>query len=362
MVTTEQIRRAPKVLLHDHLDGGVRPETLVELADEGGYRGLPTTDPAALAEHIRRAASRGSLEAYLETFAHTTGVMQTAEGIERVAFECGADLAADGVVHAEVRMAPELCTRGRLGLDDAVEAMLAGFARARQAHGIALGLLLCGMRGGPHVRAAADTAVRWGERGVIGFDVAGAEAAHPPDAYLDAFRAVQHAGLHVTIHAGESAGLDSIRAAAVDCGAERLGHGVRLVDDITPATGTPGTRTDARVGRLAAWIRDRQVPLELCPTSNVHTAAAPSVDAHPFGLLRQLGFRVTVNTDNRLMSGVSLTSELAAVAAAFDLDLDDVEALQVAAAQSLFAPVAERRRLVAEVIRPGFAALAGRAS
>jgi adenosine deaminase len=350
MVAIEDIRRAPKVLLHDHLDGGLRPATLVELAEAIGCPGLPTTDPAALAAHIRAAASRGSLEAYLETFAHTTGVMQTAEAIERVAFECGEDLAADGVVQAEVRMAPELCTRAGLRLDDAIEAIAAGFARAQARHGIGLGLLVCGMRGGPHVRAAAEAALRWRGRGVVGFDIAGAEAPHPPTDHLDAFRLLQHAGVHVTIHAGESAGLDSIRRAAVDCNAERLGHGVRVVDDVTDGAA-------AQVGPFAAWVRDRQIPLEVCPTSNVHTAAAPSIAEHPFGLLHRLGFRVTVNTDNRLMSGVTLSGELAALDAAFDLGLAGLEALQVAAAESLFAPVDDRRRLVAEVIRPGFARL-----
>ena len=248
-------------------------------------------------------------------------------------------------------MAPELCIRRGLGIDAAIEAMLAGFARARTAHGIDLGLLVCGMREGPHVHAAAEAALRWRDRGVVGFDIAGPEAGFPPARHLEAFRLVRRDGLHVTIHAGESAGLESIRDALVDCGAERLGHGVRIVDDIAPGDAP-------RVGRLATWVRDRQVPLELCPTSNVHTGAAAAIAAHPFRLLRRLGFRVTVNTDNRLMSGVTLSSELAELSTAFGLELADLEALEVAAAESLFLPITERRRLVDDVIRPGFAALA----
>lgn len=351
MVPVERIRRLPKVLLHDHLDGGLRPATIVELADACGYDALPTRDPDALAARIRAQADSGSLVSYLEAFTHAVGVLQTPEALERVAAECGADLAADGVVRAEVRMAPELCTRRGLALDDVIEAVLAGFARARAAHGLRLGLIVCGMREGPHVRAAAEAAVRWRDHGVVGFDLAGPERAHPPEPHAEAFALARREGLGITVHAGESAGLDSIRGALEACGAQRLGHGVRITDDIDD--GDP-----PRLGSLAAAVRDRGVPLEVCPTSNVHTAAAPSIADHPFGLLHRLGFRVTVNTDNRLMSAVTLSDELAALSEAFHLDLGALEAAQVAAAESLFAPAAERRSLVDDVVRPAFGALA----
>jgi len=346
------IHRAPKVLLHDHLDGGLRPSTVVDLAREYGYDGLPTEDPEELARAFTAGADRKSLVLYLEGFAHTVGVMQTREALIRVAQECAEDLAADGVVYAEVRYAPELSTSGGLSLDEAVEAILEGFDRGSSAHGISLGLIVTGMRQFARSVEVAELAIRHRDHGVVGFDVAGPEAGFPPTRYLDAFNLIHQANFHLTIHAGEAFGLPSIWEALQWCGAERLGHGVRIIDDITMGPGG-----DVALGRLAGYVRDRRVPLEMCPTSNVHTGAASSIEDHPIDLLRRLRFRVTVNTDNRLMSGISLTDEFATLSSTFGFGLDEMQWLTLNAIKSAFAPFDERLRLINGVIKPGYAAL-----
>ena len=357
MPTLDTIREAPKALLHDHLDGGLRPATVVELAREYHYDGLPTTDVDELAAWFRRGADRKSLELYLETFTHTIGVLQERDAIVRVASECAQDLAADGLVYAEVRMAPELCTAKGLTLDEAVEAMLDGFrdgsARAAAAgHPITIKLLVTAMRQAARSVEVAECAVRWRDAGVVGFDVAGPEKGFPPTRYLDAFEYIRRENFHITIHAGESFGLPSIWEAVQFAGAERLGHGVRIVDDIT-------TRPDGTVGlgRLAAFVRDRRIPLEMCPTSNVNTGAAPSIAEHPIGLLRRLRFRVTVNTDNRLMSATSMGNEFRQLRDAFGYSWDDFEWLTVNAMKSAFASFDERLRIINERIKPQYALL-----
>jgi len=357
MLRPETVRQAPKAMLHDHLDGGLRPATIVELASEYGYDGLPSTDPDELARHIRRGADRKSLELYLETFAHTVGVMQERDAIIRVAAECAEDLAADGVAYAEVRYAPELSTERGLTLDEVVAATLEGCsigARNAEAAGrpIVMKMLVTAMRQAARSVEVAECAVRWRDAGVVGFDIAGPEAGYRPTRHLDAFEYVRRENFHITIHAGESFGLPSIWEALQWCGAERLGHGVRIVDDIT-------VRDDGSVelGRLAAFVRDRRVPLEMCPTSNVHTAAAPSIAEHPIDLLRRLRFRVTLNTDNRLMSDVTLSSEFAALDQAFGIGLGEMEWLTINALKSAFAPFDERLRLINEIIKPGYARL-----
>jgi adenosine deaminase len=362
MLTLDTIREAPKALLHDHLDGGLRPSTIVDLAREHGYRDLPTEDVGELAAWFRRGADRKSLELYLETFQHTVAVMQDRDAIARVAAECVEDLAADGVVYAEVRYAPELSVEKGLTLDEVVDASLEGFrigmARAAAAgRPIVVRALITAMRQAARSREIAELAVRWRDAGVVGFDIAGPEAGYRPTRHLDAFEHVHRENFHITIHAGESFGLPSIWEALQLCGAERLGHGVRLVDDIT-------VRDDGTIalGRLAAFVRDRRVPLEMCPTSNVHTGAAASIAEHPFDLLRRLRYRVTVNTDNRLMSGVSLSSEFAALDAAFGLGLGEMEWLTINALKSAFVPFDERLRLISEVVKPGYAHLRARES
>jgi adenosine deaminase len=346
------IRRAPKVLLHDHLDGGLRPRTVIELAQAAGYRDLPTTDPDELARWFTLGADRKSLELYLEGFRHTVAVMQTREAIERVAFECVEDLAADGVVYAEVRMAPELLTDGGLSLDEATDAMLAGFRRGMEGRPITVGLIITAMRQAARSVEIAELAVRHRDEGVVGFDIAGPEAGCPPTRHLDAFHLIAREHFHFTIHAGEGFGLPSIWEALQWCGAERLGHGVRIVDDIA-------VRPDGRValGRLAAYVRDRRIPLEMCPTSNVHTGAAPSIEEHPIDLLRRLRFRVTVNTDNRLMSGITLSSEFATLARTFGIGLDEMEWLTLNAMKSAFWPFDGRLKIINAQIKPGYASL-----
>lgn len=348
------IRRAPKVLLHEHLDGGLRPATLIELADEIGYDALPTRDPDAMATWFKPAPGEGgrSLVGYLEAFEHTVAAMQTAAAIERVAAEEVEDLAADGIVYAEVRFAPERHLREGLTLDQVVEAAAAGVRRASEGRPIVVGLLLCAMRQAARSVEIAELAVRHRDRGVLGFDVAGPEAGYPPTRYLDAFQLIAHENFHFTIHAGEAFGLPSIWEALQWCGAERLGHGVRLVDDIT-------VHPDGRVslGRLAAYVRDTRVPLEMCPSSNVHTGAVRSIAEHPFDLLRRLRFRVTLNTDNRLMSGISLTDEFAVIARTFGIGLDDMEWLTLNAIKSAFLPFDGRIRVINEQIKPGYARL-----
>ncbi len=351
-LSLDEIRAVPKVLLHDHLDGGLRPATIVELAREAGYGGLPTTDPDELAASMTGAARRGHLELYLEPFKHTVAVMQTPQALTRVAAECVQDLAADGIVYAEVRFAPELHLDGGLHLDEVVEAVLEGFRQGSAKSGIIVRGLLTAMRTTARSLEIAELAVRYRDVGVVGFDIAGAEAGWPPSRHLDAFEYVQRENFHITIHAGEAFGLPSIWEAVQFCGAERLGHGVRLVDDIK--TGPDGS---ASLGRLASYVRDRRIPLEMCPTSNIQTGVAASIAGHPIGLLRKLSFRVTVSTDNRLMSGVTLASELHALTEAFGYGWADIQWLTLNAMKSAFAHFDERLEIINSVIKPGFAAL-----
>jgi len=355
MPTLEEIRSAPKVLLHDHLDGGLRPQTVLELAREIGYADLPGDNVEDLTRALTAGAHRGHLEVYLDAFRHTVAVMQTPDALRRVAAECAEDLAADGVVYAEVRFAPELHTERGLSLDEVVEAVLQGFREGsvRQAgagRGITVYALLTAMRTAARSLEIAELAVRHRDHGVVGFDIAGAEAGWPPSRHLDAFQYIKRENFHITIHAGEGFGLPSIWEAVQWCGTERLGHGVRIVDDIEI-----GPEGGVHLGRLAAYIRDRRIPLEMCPTSNVQTGAAPSIALHPLRLLRQLQFRVTVNTDNRLMSQVSLSSEFDTLVREYGYGWSDVEWLTINAMKSAFAGFDERLHLINTVIKPGFA-------
>jgi adenosine deaminase len=350
--------RAPKVLLHDHLDGGLRPATVVDLAAQEGYDRLPTTDPQGLGTWFVETCSAGSLELYLGTFAHTVGVMQTEAALRRVAAECAEDLAADGVVYAEVRFAPELHTEAGLTLDQVVRAVLDGFAEgcrvaAAAGHRVRVCALLTAMRHAARSREIAELVVRFRDEGVVGFDIAGAEAGFPPTRHLDAFEYLRRENAHFTIHAGEAFGLPSIWEALQWCGADRLGHGVRIIDDVTVAPDGGVT-----LGRLAAYVRDKRIPLELCPSSNLQTGATASITEHPVGLLARLRFRVTVNTDNRLMSGTSMSRELRLLSEAFGYDLADLQWFTVNAMKSSFLPFDERLALIDDVIKPGYAALA----
>ena len=351
------IRAAPKVLLHDHLDGGLRPGTIIELARDGGYEGLPTADPEELEAWFRRGADRKSLELYLEGFAQTVAVMQTPDALERVAAECAADFADDGIVYAEVRFAPELHLERGMTLDEVVDAVLRGLRRGSEGRPIEMRALVTAMRTAARSLEIAEVAVRHRDEGVVGFDIAGAEAGYPPTRHLDAFHYIARENFHFTIHAGEAFGLPSIWEALQWCGAERLGHGVRIVDDVLVGD-------DGRVslGRLAAYVRDRRIPLEMCPTSNVHTGAVASIEEHPINLLRRLRFRVTVNTDNRLMSGVTLSSEFGELVRAFSLDLAEMQWLTLNAMKSAFCSFDQRLRIINEQIKPGYAHLMALAS
>jgi len=344
---TGAILRAPKVILHDHLDGGLRPRTVIELADQVGYTGLPTTDEKNLADWFVCGANQRDLGLYLEAFTHTVNVMQTAEACNRVAFECAMDLAADGVVYAEIRYAPSLHTHLGLAMDEVVESVLSGFAEGSKDTGLKIRTLLTAMRTATDSLEVAQTAVRYRDQGVVGFDIAGREAGYPPTLHLEAFQYLQRENFHFTIHAGEAFGPASIWEAVQFCGAERLGHGVRIADDITKASDG-----SFQLGRLASYIRDRRIPLELCPTSNVHTGAVESISKHPIGTLRDLGFRVTANTDNRLMSGVSMTSEFESLQSAFGWGLDDFRWLTVNGMKSAFLPFDERLAIIEETVKP----------
>ena len=355
-LSRDDVLRAPKVLLHDHLDGGLRPATVLELAREVGHE-LPTGpdgDAAALGRWFAEAADSGSLERYLETFTHTVAVMQTADALTRVARECVEDLVADGVVYAEVRYAPEQHLEDGLSLDEVVAAVQRGFDEAVAAAGgrIVVRQLLTAMRHAARSMEIAELAVQWRDRGVAGFDIAGAEAGYPPTRHLDAFEYLQRENFHFTIHAGEAFGTPSIWEALQWCGADRLGHGVRIVDDIT--VGEDGS---VELGRLAAYVRDKRIPLELCPASNVQTGAAASVSEHPIGLLTDLRFRVTVNTDNRLMSGTSMTEEMWSLVEAFGYGAAELRWFTINAMKSAFLPFDERLALIDEVIKPGYAGL-----
>jgi adenosine deaminase len=351
--TLDEIVKAPKALLHDHLDGGLRPATVLELADEIGHE-LPAHDAGSLGDWFVAASNSGSLERYLETFDHTVAVMQTPDGLYRVAYECAMDLAADGVVYAESRFAPEQHLGRGLRLPDVVEAVLAGFeagaaAAAEHGHRIRIGVLVTAMRHAARSMEIAELAVRYRDNGVVGFDIAGAEAGYPPTRHLDAFEYLQRENFHFTIHAGEAFGLPSIWQAIQWCGADRLGHGVRIVDDISG---------DGKLGRLAAYVRDKRIPLELCPSSNVQTGAAASIAEHPIGRLKDLQFRVTVNTDNRLMSGTYVSREMSLLCDAFGYGWEDLRWFTINAMKSSFIPFDERLRLINEVVKPGYEKLA----
>jgi adenosine deaminase len=348
----EAARSAPKVLLHDHLDGGLRPTTVVELADEIGWR-LPHDDPDELQRWFTAGAETGDLLQYLATFEHTLAVMQTADAIERVAAEAVGDLAHDGVVYAEIRFAPELHVTGGLDLEAVVGAVTAGFRRgeteaAAAGHPIVVNAICCAMRTGERSLEIAQLVdrLRGDDDKVVGFDLAGAETGFRPSLHAEACSFARAAHLNVTIHASEAPDLPLISDALAQ-GAHRIGHGVRLVAD---------TRTDPDgqlvLGPLAQFVLDHQIHLEMAPTCNVQIGAVESVARHPIGPFLRAGFNVGVNTDNRLMSLVMPSSELAAVTAAHGLDAHEARQLSVNALMSSFAPHDVRRRILTTHLGP----------
>ncbi len=358
-------RDLPKVSLHDHLDGGLRPSTIIELAAEVGHE-LPETDAEALGNWFRESADSGSLPRYLETFEHTLAVMQSREALIRVAREFVEDLAEDGVIYGEVRYAPEQHLRQGLSLDDVVDAVQEGLDQAceelnSEGHPMQVGQLLIAMRHADNGVEIAKLALRHRGHGVVGFDIAGAEDGFPPSRMKEAFDLLAENLFPTTVHAGEAAGLDSIKDAILVGRAQRLGHGVRVAEDIEIEFG--GVDEDGEelgedtglvsLGPVANWVRERGIPLEICPSSNLQTGATAEfgegIESHPIDLLVQTGFNVTISPDNRLMSGTTLSDEFELLVEAFDYDLEDLLDLTLNAAEAAFVPL-EMRELLVEYI------------
>jgi adenosine deaminase len=353
-IDRERIRRAPKVVLHEHLDGSLRPRTILELAQSAGYRDLPFDDETRLGEWFAAGAARGSLPLYLEGFRHTIALLQTPQALERVAYEFVQDMAQENVVYAEVRFAPHFHTQGGLGLDGVMAAVLKGLARGREDVGVETGLIVCAMRNLSSMLSLqmAELAVAWRTRGCVGFDLAGEEAGHPARHHLDAFQLVKRMNFSITIHAGESFGPESIWQALQYCGAHRIGHGTRLIEDMVVYEGKV-----ISLGPLAQYVLDHRIPIEVCLSSNVHTGATPALAQHPFPRYLEKGFRVTLNTDNRLMSRTSMTDEYLLAADTFGTTLDQLEKITINGMKSAFAPYDERIRVIFERIKPGYARL-----
>jgi adenosine deaminase len=344
------LQTLPKVLLHEHLDGVLRPQTIIELAKSNDYDQLPTQNPEELARWFHQGANQGSLPKYLEGFAHTIAVMQTEEALERVAYEQAEDLSHDGVVYFETRFAPLFHTRKGLTHQQVVSAVLKGLERGRKDFGISSGLIICAMRNMDVSLEMAELAVDFRQRGVVGFDLAGEEGGYPPKKHVDAFHYIQRQNFNITVHAGEGFGKESIWQAIQYCGAHRIGHGTRLVDDIAVTDGKV-----AKLGDLAQYVLDKRIPLEICLLSNVHVGAARSLAEHPFKLFYQEKFRVTLNTDNRLMSDTSMTKEFEAARDTFGLTMDDFEKITINAMKSAFLPYDRRCEFIYSVIKPGYA-------
>lgn len=350
-MTTEYILKTiPKVLLHDHLDGGLRPQTIIELADEMKYKKLPTKDPAELAEWFHRGANKGNLVEYLQGFEHTTAVMQTKEALTRVAYEMMEDMKNDGVVYVETRFAPVFHTNKGLYLEDTVKAVLEGLEMGKRDFGVGYGLILCGMRNMKNTLEIAELAVNFRRDGVVGFDLAGEEGGYPPKKHVEAFQFIQRANFNITIHAGEAFGKESIWQAIQWCGAHRIGHATRLIEDIV----LDSDGNVAAFGDLAQYVLDKRIPLEICLLSNVHTGAVDRIENHPFGIFYKEKFRVTLNTDDRLMSDTTMTKEFMTAIKYFNLNFDDFEKITINSMKSAFIPYKERLHYIYNVIKPGY--------
>lgn len=360
------IRSLPKISLHDHLDGGLRPQTIIELAAEVGYE-LPADNAKDLKRWFEESADSGSLVKYLETFDITTAVMQTKEGLTRVAREFVLDLANDGVIYGEVRWAPEQHLTKGLTLDETVEAVQDGLEQGMElveAQGgfIRTGQLVTAMRHADRGLEIAELAVRHRNNGVVGFDIAGAEQGFLPSRHKLAFDYLAAELFPVTIHAGEADGIESIKDAIVSGRALRLGHGVRIIEDIMFSR-SEGDTDLVVLGPVAEWVHDRQIALETSPSSNLQTGAismlGENMSDHPIDVLYDLGFKVTVNTDNRLMSGTTLTRELELLVDTFGYGLADLETFQLNAAEAAFQALEDREELI-EMITDGFAEAAAK--
>jgi len=349
--SSEIIKKVPKVLLHDHLDGGLRVGTIIELARKEKYR-LPSDDPQEILDWFHRGANSGDLRLYLETFKVIYAVLQTEEALERVAYESMLDLKEDNTAYVETRFAPFFHTEKGLTLDEIMEAVLRGLRQGGEETGIRFGLIVCSMRGTEWAMPMAELAVKYREKGAVAFDLAGDEAGYPSKKYIDAFHYCQRENFNITIHAGEAFGAESIWQALQWCGAHRIGHGTRLVDDFTIKDGKV-----VKMGTLAQYVLDKRIPLECCLSSNIQTAAAASFAAHPFYLFYKNRFRVTLNTDNRLMSDTSMSKELGIAVREYALTLRDLEILTLNAMKSAFIHYNERCDIIYNVIKPSFALL-----
>lgn len=360
------IKKLPKISLHDHLDGGLRPQTIIELASEIGYE-LPADNADDLRDWFQNSADSGSLVDYLKTFDVTTAVMQTKEGLTRVAREFVLDLSDDGIVYGEVRWAPEQHTHRGLTLDEVVDAVQDGLEQGMEAVDakgkfIRTGQLVTAMRHNDRGLEIAELAVRHRNNGVVGFDIAGAEKGFLPNRHKLAFDYLAAELFPTTVHAGEADGIESIKDAIVSGRALRLGHGVRIVEDIMFSR-SEGDTDVVVLGPVAEWVHDRQIALELCPSSNLQTGAleglfGENIEDHPFDVLYDLGFAVTVSPDNRLMSGTTLTRELEILCKTFGYGLADLEQFQLNAAEATFQAYDEREELI-EIISEGFARAEG---
>lgn len=350
MTTNEIIQSVPKVLLHDHLDGGLRASTIIELAKEMKYDKLPTSDPAELAAWFHRGANKGNLIEYLQGFEHTIAVMQTREALERVAYEMMEDMKNDGVCYVETRFAPVFSTQKGLYNEDVITAVLAGLEKGKKDFGVGYGLIICGMRNMKNTLEMAELAVNFRNEGVVGFDLAGEEGGYPPKKHIEAFQFIQRANFNITIHAGEAFGKESIWQAIQWCGAHRIGHATHLLEDIT----LDKDGNAVGFGDLAQYVLDKRIPLEICLLSNVHTGAVDKIENHPFGIFFKEKFRITINTDDRLMSDTTMTKEFATAIEIFNITLDDVEKITINSMKSAFIPYKERLHYIYNVIKPGY--------
>lgn len=349
MKTEEIIRSVPKVLLHDHLDGGLRASTVIELAKEIKYNKLPTSDPGELSQWFQRGANKGNLVEFLQGFEHTCAVMQSKEALERVAFEMIEDMYNDGVCYVETRFSPVFHTNKGLYYEDIISSVLEGLERGKAKYGVGYGLILCGMRNMKNTLEIAELAVNFRNQGVVGFDLAGEEGGYPPKKHIDAFQFIKRANFYITIHAGEAFGKESIWQAIQMCGAHRIGHATRLIEDFVIDNGKT-----VKLGDLAQYILDTRLPLEICLLSNVHTGAIDKLENHPFIHFYKEKFRVFLNTDDRLMSGTTLTKEYHTALELFGISLDDIEKLNINAMKSSFLPHKERLYYIYNVIKPGY--------
>lgn len=350
-LSEDVIKGLPKVLLHDHLDGGLRPETIIDLAKRQKVE-LPESEPEKLANWFHEGANKGNLKEYLKGFKLTTGVMQTEESLYRVAYEMMEDMLRDGIVYVETRFSPLFHTRLDLSYDQVVESVLRGLKDGVRTFGVRFGLIICGMRNMSPAQSLemAELSVRYKDQGVVGFDLAGDELGYPPKKHLDAFHYIQRNNFYITIHAGEAFGKESIWQALQYCGTHRIGHGIHLRDDMMAHD-----ETIVEIGSLAQYVLDRRVPLEICLSSNLHTGAVPNFLYHPFPLFHKYGFRLTLNTDNRLMSKTTLTKEFLIGVKHYNLTLRDIEKLTINAMKSAFVHFPHRLDIIYNIIKPGFA-------